>query len=578
MLNKKLIYIILIGLCVLTYANSLHNDFISDDLTAIVANPRISQPIKYWDTPHELINCLSYKIAGLNVIPYHVFSVFFHVVSTILVFFLIRLFLDDLSSLMGACLFAVHPIHVEAVSWISGRWHVINAFFVLITYFLYQKSVNTGIEKKRLKVFLYLSSLGIFFYYINKHYPFYIFLPFLLILSDLVFKQWRRSWRMWIPFISIAFLKLIFVMSAVQGRVDIIAFEAAGGGQWRNPLPYFVYSFFSHLWLMLYPVKLRFYQDAVSLTFFNWQIIIGSIAILVLFLFLPFIYKRAKSLFFGLGIFILFLAPTYSPILVTHLVAERYAYLPSIFFSIIFSFCFARLYFKSKKIGKVLVLLIFSSIIMIYAARTILRNEDWKNNQSFWRRELKLSPRSPDAHNNMGVIHIKEGNLSGAIKEFKEAIRLNKNYYNAYNNLGLIYKDLGRIDEALMFFSKAIEVNPRRPLAYYNIGRVYFRFRRIPDAISSFEKAIENNPNYLKAYERLADLYSYLGQKENVVRTYERIIDIDPNNAEVHYNLAVVNFKLNNFDLARKHCDRAVALGYKVESEFLDTLKPYSKP
>ncbi len=144
---KKLNFAVLITLCFLVYANSLNNAFVSDDIPAITENPVISQPLRSWLNPAALLNSLCYLIVKDNPWLYHLVNIILHSINTILVFLFLSLFFSPASSLLGASLFAVHPVHVEAVAWVSGKPYLFLTLAVLGTYLLYNKSTSSVKEK-----------------------------------------------------------------------------------------------------------------------------------------------------------------------------------------------------------------------------------------------------------------------------------------------------------------------------------------------------------------------------------------------------------------------------------------------
>ena len=151
MLSKKHIYLILAFLCFLVYANSLNNAFISDDIPSIVKNPFISHPWRVWTDLAAFLNSLNYLVSGYNPFSYHLTNIIMHALVTILVFLFLNLFFKVEASFLAACLFAVHPIHTEAVTWISGRGYLINALFILGIYLLYQKATGLLQQTKRVE-------------------------------------------------------------------------------------------------------------------------------------------------------------------------------------------------------------------------------------------------------------------------------------------------------------------------------------------------------------------------------------------------------------------------------------------
>jgi len=468
MLKPKAVYFILAMACLLVYGNSLNNAFVSDDIPAILNNPRIQHTFSFWSEPQSFLNSLIYNFAGLNTIPYHLASVILHLINTILVFVLLNLFFKTQASFLGALLFAVHPAHAEAVAWISGRGYLILAFFLLVIYLSYYKSSY----QEKFKPWLYFLSLGAFSYYLIGSFAFFTLFPFFIILSDIIFNRWRKNWKLWIPFLLLAILRIVLIGELLPQRIAYVTNYLGAEAIWRNPIPPFVYSIFSHFWMLIWPEKLTFYYEPV--VFHPLAIWIGFSILAISACFLPYLFKKSKSLLLGIGMFILFLAPTYSPLPVATVVAERYAYFPSILLSILVAFSCQK-YFEKEDSGMrrwVAVLLIF--IIGLYAARTIIRNADWKDGRSLFRATLDISPDSPSGHNGMGAVYFHAGDIDRAIAEFTKAIGLKANYAMAYCNRGVAYYSKGDLARAISDFSAAIKLKADYAEAYHSRAIAYF--------------------------------------------------------------------------------------------------------
>ncbi len=191
-----------------------------------------------------------------------------------------------------------------------------------------------------------------------------------------------------------------------------------------------------------------------------------------------------------MGLFILFLAPTYSPILIASIVAERYIYFSSISLSIVVALLYEKSTLKYKK-AKIYIQVILVGIILAYGIRTILRNTDYKTPERFWLKTVEASPSSWSAHNNLGENYFKNKNIHKAIEEFKKVIELNSNHATAYNNLGSVYGAIGRQQEAVPFYNKAIALKPNYALAHYNLAIAYYATKQYDLAIEHYDKAIE---------------------------------------------------------------------------------------
>lgn len=519
MLKNKYIYIILIDVSFLVYANSLNNAFVSDDIPGIVTNPYISQPSRFWLEPTPFSESLNYLMGQYNPFIYHLTSIILHALNTILVFLFLRLFFPTAASFLGSCLFAVHPIHTEAVTWISGRPYLMLFLFILTTYLLYQKAIGSSLIKDvppdkgrrvvtneksgAFDIRYYIVSLLVFIYFIIQHFTFYALLPFFLILSDVTFGRWRKNYKLWFPFLSIVIVRLIFARVEVVTRVSAVAKEIGKAVTWSNPLFNMVYSFFCHLGLLFWPARLTLYHEPAIISSFMLKV--GIAALFILAFGSLFMFKKAKEIFFALALFGLFLLPTYSPVMISWLLAERYAYFPSIALSIGLAFLYDRYLSPMKNIEKKNLLIgILIFILAAYCVRTVARNEDWKTPERFWRQTVLASPDSPRAHNNMGDVYSNEGNIEGAIREFSKAIELKDDYADAYHNLATTYYRQGNIKEATRLYEQAVSFNPDLFESLFNLGIIYLDTGHTDWAIKEFQKAVQLRPqdaNIMQALE-----------------------------------------------------------------------------
>lgn len=488
MFKKIHIIFILVSLCFLLYANSLNNDFVSDDIPGILKNPTISRPFLFWLDPASLLNSFNYLIAGYKPFIYHLTSIILHSLNTILVFFFLYLFFKTEAAFLGAVLFAVHPIHTEAVTWVSGKPYLIVALFIFGVYLLYQYATTSH----KFKVLPYTLSLVIFSYYIVNNFSFYFVFPFLLVLSDVTLRKWRKNLKLWLPFFGIMILRLVLARGLIVERISQVAKYIGDGKVWTNPLFNMSYSLFSNLCLLFWPAKLTLYHEPPVISLFALRL---EIICLVLVAFtLPFIFKKAKEIFFALGIFGLFLVPTYSPLTISSLVAERYLYFPSVSLSIVLAFFCERYVNSGPPVLRKYWLALLVFIIAGYAVRTVARNEDWKTPERFWRETVKVSYNSPRAHNNMGDIYSQEGNLEAAIREFKRAVELKSNYADGYHNLATTYYRKSDVQEAIKFFQQAILFNPQLFESHYDLGVIYLNNGELNLAQEHFKKALDIRP------------------------------------------------------------------------------------
>jgi tetratricopeptide (TPR) repeat protein len=135
------------------------------------------------------------------------------------------------------------------------------------------------------------------------------------------------------------------------------------------------------------------------------------------------------------------------------------------------------------------------ALIAAYGVRTVVRNEDWKSPQRLWRSTTEVSSLSPRAHNNMGDAYAQEENFAGAIREFKESIRLKPDYADAYHNLANIYQHIGDSKNAVTNYETAISLNPMLFESYYNLAVAYINLNEPDKAIALARQGLENWPD-----------------------------------------------------------------------------------
>ncbi len=147
-----------------------------------------------------------------------------------------------------------------------------------------------------------------------------------------------------------------------------------------------------------------------------------------------------------------------------------------------------------KQHRSVVFYVVLGLMLLPLTARTIIRNADWKNQDTLWLAAAKTSPSSPQNHNNLGDLYGRRGDLERSAKEFKKAIELQPNYADAYHNLGNTYQQMGKIDEATKNYQKAFELNPQLWQPCQNLAAIYFEQGNFAAAKEWMERAVAANP------------------------------------------------------------------------------------
>lgn len=600
---------------ILVYANSLQGQFLWDDETLIQYNPyikdwshlpkiltsRLGSVAKeagaFYRPVQTVTYLVDYSFWKLNVFGFHTVNMVWHILAAFSVFGLIQiLFRDGKLSLLTTLLFVTHPLHTEAVSYVSGRADSLVTFFMLSSFILYLKHG----EKRN---FLMLAAIAVTYMLslLSKEYS--LILPGLIWFYHYSFKK---------PVDRKAFSALIGTL-IIYGlwRVTVVGFASVAEGEiptFFQRLPGVFVAMTNYFGLLVLPLDLHMEHGGILFPYTEPKAIVGVILVTLLIITVFRRKEQGRFLFFSVGWFFIALLPSsnlFFPI--NAYMAEHWLYVPLIGFNLIVARYLIGLAQNQKLKGIAIMAMI--GLLCFYSVLTIRQNTYWNNGINFYQRMLHYAPNSSRLYNNLAKAYHDAGKNDELIKILKSAIQLQPTNALAHNNLGNAYKGIGKIDEAVASYKQAIAIDPMHAGPYYNLSAIYAdNFDKKDEAIQMLKKAIEISPYFPKSYNKLGLLYLERGEKDKAItllnkalklnpddpeiyhnlayiymsagnahdakKMYKKAIEVNPNYATAYHDLAVIYFNEKNFRLAIKYCDRAVALGH-VNEQLVEYLKPY---
>ncbi len=616
--NAVIIVSILAALAIIPYINCLKNEFVLDDTRLIVDNPFIKDPANigeafysdfWWGTtlgfsglyrPVTIISyILSYSVSGLNPLSFHLISIILHVIVVLSIYyFLNSLYEERFVAFLAAALFAVHPIHTESVTWISGRPDLLAAVFFFTSLIIFAKLCGT---KRSVTTFFSLLFLSLFLYFLallSKESS--IVLVGILPIILYFFAAKKSGGALGIAMQSIFSRSALFKYSGyllVTGIYLLLRWSMLGHIAFRphafvlgNPLieadlyeriVTSSFLFFKYVMLMIAPVWL-------SIDYAAWQIPLSSfppsaLDFLSLFVsgaflfFLAFSFKRSTRWFFPLAFFFV----TYSIVsnifyIVWIMFVERFMYLPSLgFFLLLALTCdliIRRLRMQKERRLLLTLYVMIGIILVLFAARTFIRNYDWRNESVLWAKTVLVVPKSATAHANMGKVlmqmgktmeaeeeflhsisiypdhaavyvnlgdlYANEGELQKAKEQYVKAIRLNPKSYESQYNLAFLYESLGETEQAIIEYRKAIDLYPFSAEAMNNLGAVYLKVRRFPEALKLFQDAYDISPDKPLPLRNQGEAYIKLNNHMKAEEILRKYLEIERNDAKAYFLLA----------------------------------------
>ena len=427
-----------------------------------------------------------------------------------------------------ASVFAVHPILIESVSWISGGFYVQYSFFLLLSLFLYI------LARGRVRRWYYLSIIAFFLSLTSSEKG--IVFPLILCVWEISNQTTRKNWKKLVPYFSLSFIWGIILALQLGSHTKALEtqyyLEASG---LHNPLVQIPVAVGSYLQLFFLPLSLSLYHSEFILSGFSYLV---YLSLFITYLgAIVYSFKKNKLVFFWLVFFILSLGVTLLPLKISWVIAERYVYLGTASLVVVFSMLLHYVFKKNKFRGRAFIIGI---IVLLLAIRTIVRNNDWQDQDSLFLSLGKTAPSDPKTHNNLGDVYARRGDLNRAVEEFKQAIVLNPRYADAYHNLANTYQQIGKLDLALANYQKAVEINPRLWQSYQNMAAIYADKKKYEQAINYMSRASSINPGNIGLKTNVGIIYLMMGKKDQAREIFLTVLRVDPQNQKARAGLIEV--------------------------------------
>ncbi len=515
MQNKKILYLIVALVAFFVYYNSLNNDFVFDDESVVQNNQSItvlSNIPKFFTAEegfHKVIGryyrpvvstlyTIDYAIWGLNPFGFHLTNVIIHAIaSLLLLIILLKLFGEYkhgiLSALIGALIFAVHPIHTEAVSWISGRTDSLTTLFFFLSFLFYIKYS----EGSKSKSFLVISLIAYFLGLLSKEMI--VTTPALLFVYDYFFRKRRMDWfkQNILPYVLFIAVTIVFILIrylVLKDVVDRTTYMYFFGEETSTTVYTMLKTVPVYFRLLVFPVNLLYHYNGVlpdSYSIGDIKVILSVLFVIALLLFSFYLQKKYGEVSFSILFILISLLPVMNFIPTMNYMAERFLYLSSFALSILISFIIVK-YANEKNKG--FLTTIFLIIIVAFTYLTYARNAEWENNET-----LYMTADGKEGNVllvNAGNMYANKKNYAEAEKRYRRAIEIRDNSVLAHHNLGLIFLIRGNIDSAEIKFKKGISIDSLAPDGYFQLSNIYQQKGNIPDAVRMLEKLQTIVPNY----------------------------------------------------------------------------------
>lgn len=586
---------------VVAFLPALKNGFVSwDDYDNLLENPRYQgldwMQLRWMFTTFHMSLYrpltwvtlgLDHSLWGMNPFGYHLSSLIFHVANALLVYFVSLLLLRRaisspslpgeiplrIASGFAALLFALHPLRVEAVAWISARNDLVSALFILATLLCYLRAAAG--EKRiwwlSLAVVIYALSL------LSKASG--MTLPMILIALDIYplkrlgpgkwfGSEGNKVWLEKVPFLLLGLGAAVIAVLAKQETGAMSSFAQYG---LAHRLAQAVYGLAFYLWKTLLPVELSpLYELPIQFNPSDWHFILSGVVVLTITMVFLMARRRWPAALVSWACYVILLLPVLGVAQSgPQIVADRYSYLACLGWAMLAGAGMLhgwrlwvngrigpRLFISAAGLGAV--------ILIGLGFMTWQQTQIWHDSETLWRHALAIAERSnfksSVAHYNLGKTVGSRGNLEEAIEHYRQALLIDPGYAKAHNNLGNALFVRGEFDEAIEHFRQALKIDPAHAKAHYNLGAALASRGNSEEAIGHFRQAVRIDPAYVKAHYNLGVALARQGDLEEAIGHFRQAVRIQPDSAEAHESLGQALALQGNRDEAVQHYQEALLI------------------
>ena len=571
--------LLLVAVTLVAYLPALGGQFIWDDKYYVTDNLLLHSLKGLWQiwfvpgaTPQYYPLSFTsfwvdYHLWKLNPLGYHLTNILFQAVNAVLLWTILRR-LNVRGAWLAAAIFAVHPVNVESVAWITERKNVLAGFFYLSSAlaclrFWLPGTVATDDHTRNgasiatvgfgrwkfcwLALFLYLCAL------LAKTAA--VALP-VVVLLVLWWRRGKVGWREIFPltpFLAVGMAMGLLTMWVEKHQVQAVGKEWAFSFLERSLIAGRAIWFY--LGKLVWPHPLMFVYP-------HWEVHAAQplaylpVLALMFVLFILWFNRKgwARPTLVALAYFLALLFPVLGFFNVYFFryafVADHFQYLAGIGPLTLAAAGITTALGLFKKSRRFLEPALCGTLLLVLGALTWQQAGIYRNLETLWHDTLAKNPACWMAHSNLGLLRKNQGRIEEAIEHYHQALQINPNAWDVLNDLGVALAARGQFDEAIRNYRQALQIDPNRFAVQNNLGHALADEGRFDEAIELYHQALQINPNYADALNNLGVALTSQGQFDEAIANYRRAIRINPDFPEALNNLGVTLVDKGQFNEA----------------------------
>ncbi len=478
---------------------------------------------------------LEYHFFGYNPFVYHLTNLLLHLLIVLLIYGSARLLgLGLLAAFCAGTLFGIHPMHVESVAWITERKDVLYAFFYMLAIFSYLLFMRKNEQAFRSNAKLsvgYLVFVFLFGALSMLAKPMALSLPLILLWID-----WYKDRK-----IDIKVLLEKLPLGIMIGAVTWITYSQhvrVPGDETGSAGLIWIWTFIFYLKQFFIPLfNVPIYRLSYPISIVEPEYLFSLIAFLLIG-FSVFRLRKYRLYIFALGYFLfsIFFLLRFDAAKDTNVVADRFMYLPSLGFCLLFGFLM-EVFLKKAAIAQqrfrlFVVGFLIVSVFTFLGVRTYKQCQIWDNTIALWKHELKYFPKEHIALNNLGVELQGQESFKEAVDQYSHVLRVKAEGFEVKVNENIL-QDMNQINEVIGLYERAVRSKPDYVRAFYNLGNLYKEIGLYAEAVRLFNQAIATDPYYKDSFMNLGNLYRDVGEAQKAIESYTKYVQGLPDDEDV---------------------------------------------
>ena len=576
--GKQLAVALVLALTFAVYAGTISYQFVFDDVGQIVKNPSVKSwslapsyftehvwkhnepgvPGNYYRPVFMMWMLISYMLFGLNAFWWHLTTVLVHVCVTFMVYLLARRLLkDQWAAWMTAVIFGLHPIHIEAVAWVSGVTEPLLALLLIPAFLFYLNwresdfsSDATPVAKRNRRMWL-AASLALYTVAMFEKETALV-LPMLVFVYEWIYSprksqlaaRVRNGIRLVAPYLA---------LSVVYLSVRAIVLKGLGHAVTPLPLSTIVLTWPSLLWtyikMLVWPVGLSAFYDTPYVT--TPGVVNLALPLLAVVTAAGLLWawsRKTKAVAFASALLIVPLLPllNLSVFFTGEIAHDRYLYLPSIGFSILVALALKRIGSGQVRLFGQPAFQVLAAIVLtvLLGLATTAQHIHWASDLLLFYRGVSIAPNNIMPKNNLATEMVERKMYDEAITLYQQVLAQSPNYWMASYNLGYVYYKIGRYEEAETYLARSIELKQIDSDQFARLALVRMKTGRLDEAAGLLRHAIKMRPDAVGYHYALGTVLKQSGDTQGAIDEFEAELVNNPDLADARGQIAELKSKL----------------------------------